>query len=174
MLAGSTATTFRWFHRRCTDGQRVRTNGATDAGLQCGWLGGARDHCVRYFQFGGPGNPGRGANAATQSATSGITVLSHSASAPRDIPRFVNVASLNVRHTPSISGELIMMLPRATALRVLDRQEGWFLVDLNPPLEAGSQSASQQRRSPQDIHATRFGSPRPVCNGVNDAVWLPS
>lgn len=87
------------------------------------------------FQFGGLGNPGRGANAATQSATSGITMQSHSASAPLDIPRLVNVASLNVRHTPSTSGELIMTLPRGTALRVLDRQEGWLLVDLNPTLE---------------------------------------
>ncbi len=86
-------------------------------------------------QLGGSGNPGRGANAAMQSATSGITAQSHSASAPLDIPRFVNVASLNVRHTPSTSGELIMTLPRGTALRVLDRQEGWLLVDLNPTLE---------------------------------------
>ena len=87
------------------------------------------------FQFGGLGNLGRGASGAPQSATSAIRVQSHSASAPLDTPRFVNVASLNVRHTPSTSGELIMTLPRGTALRVLDRQEGWLLVDLNPTLE---------------------------------------
>lgn len=87
---------------------------------------------VGVFQFGGAGNLWR---AATAPATAAKTVQSHSASAPLDTPRLVNVASLNVRHTPSTSGELIMTLPRGTALRVLDRQGGWLLVDLNPTLE---------------------------------------
>lgn len=87
------------------------------------------------FQFGGLGNMGRSTGVAPKSATSATTVQSNHESAPLDTPRFVNVASLNVRHTPSISGELIMTLPRGTELRVLDRQEGWLLVDLNPTLE---------------------------------------
>lgn len=87
------------------------------------------------FQFGVLGNQDRHASAATQSATSATIVQSHSASAPLNTPRFVNVASLNVRHSPSSSGELIMTLPRGTSLRVLERREGWLLVDLNPTLE---------------------------------------
>ena len=87
------------------------------------------------FQLGVLGNQGRHASAATQTGTSAIIVQSHSASAPLNTPRFVNVASLNVRHSPSSSGELIMTLPRGTSLRVLERREGWLLVDLNPTLE---------------------------------------
>jgi hypothetical protein len=87
------------------------------------------------FQFGILGNSDRGASAATQSAISATIWQPHSASPPLSIPRFVNVASLNVRHTPSTSGELIMTLPRGTPLRGLERREGWLLVDLNPTLE---------------------------------------
>jgi hypothetical protein len=87
------------------------------------------------FQFGILGNSDRGGIAATQSAISAIIAQPHSASLPLSIPRFVNVASLNVRHTPSTSGELMMTLPRGTALRVLERRDGWLLVDLNPTLE---------------------------------------
>lgn len=87
------------------------------------------------FQFGIQGKPDRGAGSAPQSATSVSTTQSHSVSTPLNVPRFVNVASLNVRHSPSVSGELIMTLPRGTSLRVLDRQDGWLLVDLSPTLE---------------------------------------
>lgn len=73
--------------------------------------------------------------AAARPAQSTPAPQSDSASAPLSQPRFVNVASLNVRHTPSTSGALIMELPRGTALRVLDRRDGWLLVDLNPTLE---------------------------------------
>lgn len=99
------------------------------------WLAGWRSGSLRLVFFSsGPGQLGsRRQCRYAQSATSGITVQSHSASAPLDIPRFVNVASLNVRH--STSGELIMMLPRGPALRVLDRQEGWLLVAFSPTLE---------------------------------------
>ena len=87
------------------------------------------------FQFGVLANQDRHASAATQSATSAIIVQSPSALAPLNTPRFVNVASLNVRHSPSSSGALIMTLPRGTSLRILERRDGWLLVDLNPTLE---------------------------------------
>ena len=76
----------------------------------------------------------------------------HPASPPLCIPRFVNVASLNVRHTPSISGELIMTLPRGTALRVLERREGWLLVDLNPTLEGWVAERLTTTQVPQQRH----------------------
>ena len=60
---------------------------------------------------------------------------SDSASEPLNKPRYVNVASLNVRHTPSASGPLIMALPRGTPMKVLDRKDGWLLIDLSPTLE---------------------------------------
>lgn len=60
---------------------------------------------------------------------------SDSVSEPLDKPRYVNVASLNVRHTPSASGPLIMALPRGTPMKVLDREDGWLLIDLSPTLE---------------------------------------
>jgi hypothetical protein len=113
------------------------------------------------FQFGGQENLGRGASGAPQSATSAKTVQSHSASAPLDAPRFVNVALLNVRHTPSNSGELIMTLPRGTALRVLDRQDGWLLVDLNPTLEgwvAERLTTTQVLQQPKAALASLTGS----------------
>lgn len=86
------------------------------------------------FQFGVLGDKGRNANVS-QPASSAKIVQSHSTPGQLNVPHFVNVASLNVRHTPSTSGELIMTLPRGTQLRVLERWEGWLLVDLNPTLE---------------------------------------
>lgn len=85
------------------------------------------------FQFGVLEKSDRGARE--QSATPDVIAQSHPASAPLSAPRFVNVASLNARHSPSMSGELIVALPRGTRLRVLDRQDGWLLVDLSPTLE---------------------------------------
>jgi hypothetical protein len=58
-----------------------------------------------------------------------------SASEPLNKPHYVNVASLNVRHTPSASGPLITALPRGTPMKVLDRKDGWLLIDLSPMLE---------------------------------------
>lgn len=78
-----------------------------------------------------------GQTAATaQTSTAAPTLTkSDSASAPLNKPRYVNVASLNVRHTPSASGPLIMALPRGTPMKVLDRKGGWLLIDLSPTLE---------------------------------------
>lgn len=78
---------------------------------------------------------GRIAGHAQQSATQPRATQSDSASEPLSKPRYVNVASLNVRHTPSASGPLIMALPRGTPMKVLDRKNGWLLIDLSPTLE---------------------------------------
>lgn len=72
---------------------------------------------------------------AQQSTAPSRVTLSDSASEPLNKPRYVNVASLNVRHTPSASGPLIMALPRGTPMKVLDRKDGWLLIDLSPTLE---------------------------------------
>lgn len=89
------------------------------------------------FQFGvlKDGDEGRHANSASKRVEAPTTQHSNSPAEPLDKPRFVNVASLNVRHSPSASGELIMALPRGTSLKVLDRQNGWLLIDLSPTLE---------------------------------------
>lgn len=87
------------------------------------------------YQFGIVGGPGRRESSEPRSATAVTTTRLDSASEPLSKPRFVNVASLNVRHTPSTSGPLITTLPRGTMLKVLDRQGGWLLVDLSPTLE---------------------------------------
>lgn len=88
------------------------------------------------YHFGVLGNHGGGAASGPRSPSSvSATPSASSASVPLDRPRFVNVASLNVRHTPSLSGPLITALPRGTALKVLDRDGGWLLVDLGPRLE---------------------------------------
>lgn len=91
---------------------------------------------VGIFHFGnaGTGNEHRSATASKPTQSSSA-VQSNSEVVSLTQPRFVNVASLNVRHTPSISGELIMALPRGTALKVLDRQGEWLLIDINPTLE---------------------------------------
>lgn len=86
------------------------------------------------YQFGIVGNQAIGKNTSYH-ASPVTTLLPSSASEPLDKPRFVNVASLNVRHTPSLSGPLIMALSRGTALKVLDREGAWLLVDLGPTLE---------------------------------------
>lgn len=75
------------------------------------------------------------ATSAQQSSTPSRVTQSDSASEPLDKPRYVNVASLNVRHTPNASGPLIMALPRGTPMKVLDRNDGWLLIDLSPTLE---------------------------------------
>lgn len=87
------------------------------------------------FQFGILGDRDRPATATQKPAASQSATQSPSAPVPLNTPRFVNVASLNVRHSPSPTAELIMALPRGTPLRVLDRRDGWLLVDLNPTLE---------------------------------------
>ena len=69
---------------------------------------------------------GQIAATAPLSAAPSRGTQSDSVSEPLDKPRYVNVASLNVRHTPSASGPLIMALPRGT---------GWLLIDLSPTLE---------------------------------------
>lgn len=77
----------------------------------------------------------RMATPAQQWTAPARVTLSDSASEPLNKPRYVNVASLNVRHTPSASGPLIMALPRGTPMKVLDRKDGWLLIDLSPTLE---------------------------------------
>lgn len=87
------------------------------------------------YQFGMVGSRDRPANSAPRPAAAIASAPSPSAPAPLDAPRFVDVAELNVRHTPGTTGPLIMTLPRGTALRVIGRQDGWLLVDINPTLE---------------------------------------
>lgn len=72
---------------------------------------------------------------AQQSTAPSSATLSDSASEPLNKPRYVNVATLNVRHTPNALGPLIMALPRGTPMKVLDRKDGWLLIDLSPTLE---------------------------------------
>lgn len=85
------------------------------------------------FQFGIMGQPGRPATAPQRSVP--VEATPPASAVPLSAPRFVAVASLNVRHAPSTASELITALPRGTRLRVLDRQNGWLLVDLTPTLE---------------------------------------
>lgn len=88
------------------------------------------------YHFGVLGNHGGGAASGPRSPSSvSATPSASSASVPLDRPRFVNVASLNVRHTPSTSGPLVTALPRGTVLKVMGREGGWLLVDLGPTLE---------------------------------------
>ena len=90
---------------------------------------------VVAYQSGILGGIGRIASPAQQSTAQTRATQSDSASEPLNKPRYVNVASLNVRHTPSASGPPIMALPRGTLMRVLDRKDGWLLIDLSPTLE---------------------------------------
>ena len=78
---------------------------------------------------------GQTAPPAQQSTAPTRVTQSDSASEPLNKPRYVNVASLNVRHTPSVSGPLIMALTRGTPMKVLGRKDGWLLIDLSPTLE---------------------------------------
>lgn len=87
------------------------------------------------YQFGIADHGATSTRATAKPQPSASAAPSKSASVPLKEPRFVNVASLNVRHTPDPSGALIMALPKGTQLKVLDRRNGWLLVDLNPTLE---------------------------------------
>jgi len=87
------------------------------------------------YQSGFLDRGGRSAATAQQSTGHSRVTQSDSASEPLNKPRYVNVASLNVRHTPSASAPLIMALKRGTPMKVLDRQDGWLLIDLSPTLE---------------------------------------
>lgn len=75
------------------------------------------------FQLATASHRERPVGSAQSPSQSGSTRPSETAAAPLTTPRFVNVESLNVRHSPGTSGELIMTLPRGTALRVLGRQD---------------------------------------------------
>jgi hypothetical protein len=86
------------------------------------------------YQFGIVGD-GVGSTPAPRATQPAASAPAQTRAMPLDAPRFVNVASLNVRHLPSTSSPLIMELPRGTPLRVLGRQDGWLLVDINPTLE---------------------------------------
>lgn len=87
------------------------------------------------YNFGIPGSQWSREVSRPQSASTESAARTSIPSASLDQPRYVNVASLNVRHTPSVSGPLIIALPRGTPLKVLDRQDGWLLVDLSSKLE---------------------------------------
>ena len=87
------------------------------------------------YQFGIVGSMDEPAEAAARPAGAVAATGPRPASVPLDAPRYVDVAALNVRHTPGTSGPLVTTLPRGTALRVLGRQDGWLLVDLSPTLE---------------------------------------
>lgn len=86
-------------------------------------------------QFGILGDRDRPVASTPRPAVSQPATPSPAAPVPLSTPRFVNVAALNVRHAPSPTAPLITALPRGTPLRVLDRRDGWLLVDLNPTLE---------------------------------------
>lgn len=90
---------------------------------------------VVAYQSGITDGIGRIAAPAQQSTSPSRVTRPDSASEPLNKPRYVNVASLNVRHTPSASGPLIVALPRGTPMKVLDRKDGWLLIDLSPTLE---------------------------------------
>lgn len=88
------------------------------------------------YHFGiAPGIERPSAAVARPASAAASTAQPKPAAVPLDAPRFVNVATLNVRHTPSASSPLVMTLPRGTALRVIGRQDGWLLIDINPTLE---------------------------------------
>ena len=87
------------------------------------------------YQFVVLENPDRRATSPSQPAATAASRPLDKVLQPLNKPRYVNVASLNVRHTPSTSGPLIMALPRGTQLRALDREGAWLLVDLSPTLE---------------------------------------
>lgn len=103
------------------------------------------------FQFGTAAqrDDDRRASPAPRPAQSAPAAASNSSTVPLTEPRFVNVASLNVRHVPNESGPLIMALPRGTALKVLGRQDGWLLVDLNPTLEGWVSERLTTTQSPR-------------------------
>lgn len=116
---------------------------------------------LAIVQFGILGNPGRAAaptqrSASAQPAPPAAPAPSpapaSSASVPLNTPRFVNVASLNVRHAPSANADLIMALPRGTPLRVLDRKNGWLLIDLNPTLEGWVSERLTTTESPKQAY----------------------
>ena len=79
--------------------------------------------------------PGRESAATPAPVAHSASASTSSTPAPLDAPRFVNVAELNVRHTPSTSSPLIMTLKRGTPLKVLGRKDGWLLIDINPTME---------------------------------------
>lgn len=114
------------------------------------------------YQFGIVGGPDRPANATPRPAAAVASTPQASVPVPLDAPRFVNVAELNVRHTPSLSGPLVMTLPRGTPLKVLGRRDGWLLIDINPTLEGWvseqlttTTAPAQAPRPPEPLKAVR-------------------
>lgn len=112
------------------------------------------------YQFGIVGSIDRPARAATPPAQAVSTAPAQARPVPLDAPRFVNVASLNVRHTPSTSGPLIMALPRGTPLKVLGQQNGWLLIDINPTLEGWVSEGLTTTQAPgqRPVPPARVGS----------------
>ncbi|NMA97377.1 MAG: SH3 domain-containing protein, partial [Phyllobacteriaceae bacterium] len=83
------------------------------------------------YQFGIAGNLDRSPAATARPAAVASTHAKPTAKpapapVPLSAPRYVNVAALNVRHTPSTTGPLIMTLPQGTQLKVLGREKGWL------------------------------------------------
>lgn len=101
---------------------------------------------IYHFGIANPqGTPGRTNSVARPAQPAAATP----APAPLSAPRYVNVATLNVRHTPDTSGPLIMTLPRGTALHVLGRENGWLLIDVNPTLEGWVSEQLTTTQAPQ-------------------------
>lgn len=113
-------------------------------------------------QFGIMNSPGSASAPAQRSASVAPARQAPAAPVPLSTPRFVNVASLNVRHAPDTRADLIMALPRGTQLHVLDRKNGWLLIDINPTLEGWvserlttTESPRQAYRPPAPLQASK-------------------
>jgi uncharacterized protein YgiM (DUF1202 family) len=114
------------------------------------------------YQFGIVGSMDRPASAAARPVGNTAPASPKPASAPLDAPRYVDVAVLNVRHTPGTSGPLVTTLPRGAQLKVLGRQDGWLLVDLSPTLEGWvaehlttTEAPAPSYRPPAPVKASR-------------------
>lgn len=104
------------------------------------------------YHFGISGIQGKRESAKPQSAHTVGGTQTFASSVPLNQPRYVNVAALNVRHTPSTSGPLITVLPRGTPLKVLDRRDGWLLVDLSATLEGWVAEGLTTTQNPKPVY----------------------
>lgn len=110
------------------------------------------------------------ANVHTSPATLAPQVTTNFPAQTRPLElRYVTATSLNVRRDPGTSGTVIAADPHGTRLTILDRRNGWLLVDL------GSNSrgwVSERFTATSKPPEPRYVPPAPISQPIQSAAGL--
>ena len=120
---------------------------------------------------------GRGpdvSSSASLSIPAPRQVSSPAAAVPVQTPqatelRYVTATSLNVRREPSTSADIVSSLAAGTSVTVLDRHNGWLLVNISPSLQGwiSEQYTASTRPTPRYSPPAQVSQPTRSASGLS-------